>query len=108
MYTSMTPDIMAAPSRQEKAKARAEQAEEFFMKWQEMTPAEKIRAEYLASHNMSEDELAALDEDERARIEEEIKEYTKMRLTGMVDNDNSPQSPANTLANQLAKQELQG
>ncbi|MCO6188153.1 hypothetical protein [Rhizobium sp. L1K21] len=107
MYASMTQDITATASRQEKAKAKAEQVEQFFLDWQDMSPAERIRAEYLASHDMTEEDLAALSEDERARIEEEIKEYVKMRLTGVVDNDNTPQSPTTALASQLARQELE-
>lgn len=50
------------------------------MKWSKMSVAEKIRAQILASKDMTEDDLAAMDADARAAIEAEIKEAIKRQL----------------------------
>jgi hypothetical protein len=51
-----------------------------FMKYQQMSPAEKIRASYLASHGLTEDDLKAMGPDERQKIEAQIKEEIRKRL----------------------------
>lgn len=47
-------------------------AAEKFMKYQEMTAAEKFRASYLAEKGLTEDDLKAMSAEDRAKIEEEI------------------------------------
>lgn len=51
-----------------------------FMKYQEMSPAEKIRASYLAAHGLTEEDVAAMDADTRKKIEEMILEEIKRKL----------------------------
>jgi hypothetical protein len=51
-----------------------------FMDWSKMSLAEKIRAQILASKDMTEADLAAMDADARAAIEAEIKEAIKRQL----------------------------
>ena len=56
-----------------------------FLRWANMTPAERIRAQYLEQEGMSEDSLAALPEEERERIEMEIQQRIRDALGGTVD-----------------------
>ncbi|MDI7861312.1 hypothetical protein MRS76_05030 [Rhizobiaceae bacterium n13] len=51
-----------------------------FMEWAEMSLAEKIRAQILADKDMTEDDLAAMDADQRAAIEKEIEEAIKRQM----------------------------
>jgi hypothetical protein len=51
-----------------------------FMDWSKMSLAENIRAQILASKDMTEDDLAAMDADARAAIEAEIKEAIMRQL----------------------------
>jgi len=51
-----------------------------FMKYQEMSQAEKIRASYLASKGLTEEELANLSPEEQKKIEEEILDAMKRKL----------------------------
>jgi hypothetical protein len=52
--------------------ADAMSAVDKFMKYQNMTPAEKIRASYLAAKGLTEDDLKAMGPEERKKIEDEI------------------------------------
>lgn len=52
--------------------ADAMTAAEKFMKYQEMTAAEKFRASYLAEKGLTEDDLKAMSAEDRAKIEAEI------------------------------------
>ncbi|MAC88937.1 hypothetical protein [Maricaulis sp.] len=56
-----------------------------FLRWANMTPAERIRAQYLEQEGMSEDSLAALPEEERERIEMEIQQRIRDALGGTAD-----------------------
>ncbi len=107
MYTSMTPDIMPTPSRQQRAEAQAEAAETFLLEWAEMTPAEQLRALYLASHELTEEQLEVMEEQERQKIEDEIKEFIKQKLAGVFENGKEAyEEPAKRLASQIVLQRL--
>ncbi|ATN34278.1 hypothetical protein ACO34A_10740 [Rhizobium sp. ACO-34A] len=56
-----------------------------FLEYSDMTLAEKIRASYLDDHNLTEEQLAAMPEDERKAIEDAIQEAIKQQLG--VDQD---------------------
>jgi hypothetical protein len=45
-----------------------------------MTPAEKIRAEYLSAHNMTEDQFSQLSSDDQKAINDEIASQIKQKL----------------------------
>ncbi|MGE4350943.1 MAG: hypothetical protein AB7E52_01995 [Bdellovibrionales bacterium] len=60
--------------------AQAEAAKTEFLDYAKMNPAERIRAAYLKEHNLTEEELAALPEEKRDLIEEEIKQTIKKQL----------------------------
>jgi hypothetical protein len=53
---------------------------EDFAKWSKMTPAERIRAQYLEAHGMTESSLSQLPEDVRKAIEDDIKAQIKQQL----------------------------
>ncbi|MDO9417280.1 hypothetical protein [Pararhizobium sp.] len=59
-----------------------------FMKWANMSMAEKIRAQILEAMGLSEDALKAMDADARAAIEDQIKEAIKTKL-GVEDEANT-------------------
>ena len=56
-----------------------------FLRWANMTPAERIRAQYLEREGLSEDSLASLPEEERERIEMEIQQRIRDALGGTAD-----------------------
>lgn len=62
-----------------------------FLRWANMTPAERIRAQYLEQEGMSEDSLAALPEEERERIEMEIQQRIQDALGGTADRAGTSQ-----------------
>lgn len=51
-----------------------------FLKFADMTPAEKIRARMLGEMDLTEEKLASLPPEERAAIEEKIKEAIERAL----------------------------
>ncbi|MDR6632596.1 hypothetical protein J2X72_001380 [Phyllobacterium sp. 1468] len=53
---------------------------EEFSKWARMSPTERLRAQYLERHGMTEQSLCALPEDVRKEIEDAIKDDIKMQL----------------------------
>lgn len=70
-------------------------------KWSQMNVAEKIRAQYLESKNMTEESLAQLPPEERQLIEDEIAAAIKRTLTGgdtkAGPKDSAPDLAANTV-----------
>lgn len=62
------------------AGARNKAVADEFMEWSEMSPAEKIRAQILEKKELTEEELAAMDPNERAAIEAEIKAAIERQL----------------------------
>jgi hypothetical protein len=51
-----------------------------FAKLASMTPAEKIRAEFLSAHNMTEDQFSQLSSDDQKAINDEIAAQIKQKL----------------------------
>lgn len=68
-----------ARQKAEKSTARADVISQF-LDYSEMTFAERIRATWLADHNLTEEQLAALPDDQRKAIEGEIEEAVKRQL----------------------------
>ncbi|GGD86312.1 hypothetical protein GCM10011390_01170 [Aureimonas endophytica] len=68
---------MDVESRATKAKASGETAVVEFGKWAKMSPAERIRAQILHRHDLTEESLKALPKEEREAIETEIREAIK-------------------------------
>lgn len=68
-----------ARQKAEKSAARADVISQF-LDYSEMTFAERIRATWLADHNLTEEQLAALPDDQRKAIEDEIEEAVKRQL----------------------------
>jgi len=65
-------------------------AVEKFMKYQEMTPAEKLRASYLSSKGLTEEDVAAMTPEERTKLEKEIEESIKRQMgAGELDDPTS-------------------
>jgi len=57
-------------------------AVEEFLRWAEMSPAERIRAQFLESRGLREDSLKAMPENEREAIEAEIEQRIRDLLGG--------------------------
>lgn len=64
-------------------------------KWANMTPGEKIRAQYLEDHGLTEESLAEMSPEDREAIEKEIAELIKQQLTG-IDDDGSKTAESQT------------
>lgn len=58
-------------------------AKDEFLKFQSMTPAQKMRAMMLAKLGVTEDQLKAMSPEERQKIEDKLKEMIKQQ----VEND---------------------
>lgn len=65
-----------------------------FLEYSDMTLAEKIRVAYLEDHNLTEEQLAAMPEDERKAIEDEIQEAIKQQLGINQDSGSSEEAIA--------------
>lgn len=76
-HESDTPDGLTAKDSSQSAndKLLAD-----FAKWSKMSPAERIRAQYLEAHGLSESSLAQLDPDVQKAIEDDIKQTIKQQL----------------------------
>lgn len=55
-----------------------------FMKYQDMTMAEKIRASYLAEKHLTEEDVAAMSPEDRLKLEEEIAQRIREKLAESV------------------------
>jgi len=73
----------------EKAAAAKEDVASQFREFADKTAAERIRDDYLKSHGLVEEDLAALPEEERNSIEAEIAQLIKRQLG--FDEDAAPQ-----------------
>lgn len=71
---------IAAQEKTEVAKEPT--AAEEFLKWSKMNPVERIRAQYLKDNDLTEEELASMPAEERAKIEDEIRKLIEEKLTG--------------------------
>lgn len=67
-----------------------------FLKWAKMSPAERIRAQYLEAHGLSEEAMKSMSPKERQKIEDEIAELIKEKLGQEGDQ------PTGTVVDQLA------
>lgn len=65
------------PSASEKAKASSKATEAEFGKWAKMSPAEKIQAQILAQHSLTEESFRSLPKEMRDEIEKEIQAAIK-------------------------------
>jgi len=68
--------------------ATGQSIEDTFKKYANMNPIERIRANYLKDHGLTEDSLAAKSAAEREAIEKDIAELIKKKL-GKESNQNS-------------------
>lgn len=75
-----------------------------FSKWANMTPAQKIRAQYLESHGLTEESFRALSADDQKAINDQIAEQIKQKLgVGNIDaNGKDKQTDSATSALSLA------
>lgn len=64
----------------EKTKAAKSDAAEAFLKWARMNPIERVRAKYLEDHNLTEEQLAAMPDKDRQKIEDEIRRMIERML----------------------------
>jgi hypothetical protein len=64
----------------EETAARKDALKAEFRELNSQSPAERIREDYLESHGMTEEDLAALSDEERQAIEDEIQQLIKQQL----------------------------
>jgi hypothetical protein len=69
---------LAETSAKEEAAHQAAKAD--FLAYARMTPAQRIRAAYLNSHKLTEEDLARMTPAERKKIEDEIKQEIEKEL----------------------------
>jgi len=80
-----TPATISVAATPVKPKTAAEK----FMAYQEMSPAEKFRASYLAEKGLTEEDLAAMSPEDRMKIEEEIAAKIKEKITQSMEGRTS-------------------
>ena len=66
-------DLWLSSGHQQAASSASADLFAEFMEWSEMTPAERIRAEMLEERGLSEDDLAAMPDEARETVEEDIR-----------------------------------
>jgi len=72
-----------------------------FAKWANMTPAQKIRAQYLQAHGLTEDSFKSLSADDQKAINDQIANEIKQKLgAGNADGDGDKET--NSAADALA------
>lgn len=70
-----------------------------FAKWANMTPAEKIRAQYLDAHGLTEDSFKALSADDQKAINDQIADEIKQKLgVNNSDDDKETDGAASALS----------
>lgn len=72
-----------------------------FAKWANMTPAQKIRAQYLEAHGLTEDSFKALSADDQKAINDQIADEIKQKLgagNSQGDSDKETDSAASALS----------
>lgn len=72
-----------------------------FAKWSNMSPADKIRAQYLEENNLTEDSLKALPSDEQKAINDQIAAEIKQKL-GTDENDSDKETDSAAAALSIA------
>jgi TPP-dependent pyruvate/acetoin dehydrogenase alpha subunit len=85
-------DITGAQSRDSKTKAANESLADSFGEWMKMSPAERIRAQYLSEQGLSEDDLAAMEPEERKAIEDDIATRVKQQLGMTTEKSDQPET----------------
>lgn len=73
-------------------------AKDEFLKYQSMTPAEKMRAMMLAKLGVTEEQVKAMSPEERAKIEQKLKDMIKQQ----VQNDPAKKDKTGQIADVLA------
>ncbi|NTJ63651.1 hypothetical protein G6M50_37510 [Agrobacterium rhizogenes] len=64
-----------------------------FAKWANMTPAQKIRAQYLQAHGLTEDSFKSLSADDQKAINDQIADEIKQKLgAGNADGDSDQET----------------
>ncbi len=76
------------------AKAAHRSLVDEFTDWSNMDPAEFIRARYLESRGLTEDDLKAMPADQREAIEKEIAEQIKRELAGIEGGGDGADKPS--------------
>lgn len=79
-----------------------------FLEWAQMSPAERIRAQYLDDQGLTEEQLAQLPEEIREEIETEIKERIKMLLGAEVDTGKGAADQTAAIAYETAGVRMEG
>jgi hypothetical protein len=70
-----------------------------FAKWANMTPAQKIRAQYLEAHGLTEDSFKSLSSDDQKAINDQIADEIKQKLgAGNADGDSDQETDSATAA----------
>ena len=70
----------AAKKTVDASAVKTESATDEFLKWAKMNPVERLRAQYLKDHNLTEEKLAAMPTEERQKIEDDIKKQIEKML----------------------------
>lgn len=73
-------------------------AKDEFLKFQAMTPAQKMRAMMLAKLGVTEEQLKAMSPEERAKVEQKLKDMVKQQ----VQNDPDKKDKTGQIADVLA------
>lgn len=73
-----------------------------FAKLANMTPAEKIRAQYLEQHNLTEEQFSQLPADQQKAINDEIADQIKQQLGNNNQADNSDETNSAAAALSIA------
>lgn len=77
-----------------------------FLEFMKKSPIERLREQYLKSHNMTEDQLKSMPTDQRQALEDDITKYIKDQLNLVDDKKQEQQAQAaggNALQVMLAK-----
>lgn len=70
----------APAPREDAAAAQSAEVRDTFLKWARMTPEERMRANVLASLGLTEESLAAMEPEERKKIEEKVREMIREKI----------------------------
>lgn len=73
-------------------------AKDEFLKYQSMTPAQKMRAMMLAKLGLTEEEVKAMSPEDRKKVEEKLKAMIKQQVENDPDQKNQKGLVANILA----------
>ena len=77
------------------SKANKALADEF-LEFMKKSPMERLREQYLKSHNLTEDQLKSLPQDQRQALEDDITQYIKDQMNLVEDKKNAQKALAST------------